>query len=91
MSKINQIIESVITAKSKDAVALAVAQILSEDYNFKVGDRVAIIDQNSNNLGTVVSGVVKSLGSNELTGYVDVETDNGTVIKALANLLLKAE
>lgn len=86
-AKINSIIEAAIQRPVKEAVAIATNQLLSES-EFKVGEEVAVVDELTTMGGFVGKGKVKRIADN-LSGQVEVELPNGTVVLTQQSLLMK--
>ena len=87
-AKINSIIEAAIQRPVKEAVAIATNQLLSEAEGFKVGEEVAIVDELTTMGGFVGKGKIKAISDN-LSGQVEVELPNGTVVHTQQSLLMK--
>lgn len=76
------------TLTHKNYVSETLRKLLSEDLSN--GDRVAVISPDSNNGGFVGTGTFRGYTENPDSGWADVEMENGSVIKVLANLLIKS-
>jgi len=84
MKDIKQIIAESIESKAKNFVQTAVNRILSEDI--KAGATVAVIDDPISGYSGA-KGKVRST-SEANPGFVDVELENGTVVKMQSSLLV---
>jgi hypothetical protein len=81
---IKQVISESVASSKKGFVAEAVNQILGEDI--KTGQTVAVIDDPINGYSGA-KGKVKA-ESEANPGFVDVELENGTVVKMQSSLLV---
>lgn len=86
-AKVTSIIEAAIKLPTQEAVRVATNQLLSE-AEIGVGDEVAVVDELTTIGGFVGRGKVKKIADN-LSGQVEVELPNGTVVHTQQSLLMK--
>lgn len=85
---ISEVLEAAINGSktTKEAVIRATSKLLGES-ELKVGQKCALIDDD-NVIGGYVGGAkVKSIPNN-MSGQVEVELPNGTVVHALSSLVV---
>lgn len=72
---------------SPKAIQEAANRILMEETEFKVGETVAVVDEDGSVGGMIGKGKIKSF--DEAKGWANVEWPDGRVTQVMSNLLYK--